>query len=64
MKRIVILAVLLFTCASLCSALEPVTDRIVVLVSIDGLAHYYMDDPKAEMPTIRQLAAEGGVRRR
>ena len=59
MKRIVILAVLLFTCASLCSALEPVTDRIVVLVSIDGLAHYYMDDPKAEMPTIRQLAAEG-----
>ncbi|MEQ1861622.1 MAG: ectonucleotide pyrophosphatase/phosphodiesterase [Chthoniobacteraceae bacterium] len=34
-------------------------DRIVVLISVDGLAHYYHDDPKCEMPTIRQLAAEG-----
>src|SRR3954447_5766036 len=34
-------------------------DRIVVLVSIDGLANFYMDDPSAEMPTIRKLAAEG-----
>ncbi|EDY19007.1 type I phosphodiesterase/nucleotide pyrophosphatase [Chthoniobacter flavus Ellin428] len=40
-------------------ALDPVADRIVVLISVDGLAHYYFDDPKAEMPTIRQLAAEG-----
>lgn len=31
----------------------------MVLISVDGLAHYYFDDPKAEMPTIRQLAAEG-----
>ena len=35
------------------------TDRIVVLVSVDGLAHYYFDDPRCEMPTIRRLAAEG-----
>ncbi len=34
-------------------------DRIVVLISVDGLAHYYFDDPKCEMPTIRQLATEG-----
>ena len=34
-------------------------DRIVVLMSIDGLANFYMDDPAAEMPTIRKLAAEG-----
>ena len=34
-------------------------DRIVVLISLDGLAAYYLDDPKAEMPTIRRLAAEG-----
>ncbi len=40
-------------------ALEPASDRIVVLISVDGLAHYYFDDPKAEMSTIRQLAAEG-----
>ena len=40
-------------------ALDPPSDRIVVLLSVDGLAHYYFDDPKAEMPNIRQLAAEG-----
>ncbi|HEX5472267.1 MAG TPA: ectonucleotide pyrophosphatase/phosphodiesterase [Lacipirellulaceae bacterium] len=34
-------------------------DRIVVMISVDGLANFYMDDPKAPMPTIRQLAAEG-----
>jgi len=41
------------------SALEPASDRIVVMISVDGLAHFYFDDAKAEMPTIRQLAAEG-----
>jgi predicted AlkP superfamily pyrophosphatase or phosphodiesterase len=40
------------------SALKP-SDRIVVMISVDGLAADYMDDPKAEMPTIRALAAEG-----
>src|SRR4051794_25277846 len=34
-------------------------DRIVVMISIDGLANFYMDDSAAEMPTIRKLAAEG-----
>jgi len=34
-------------------------DRIVVLMSIDGLANFYMDDPSAEMPTIHKLADEG-----
>jgi len=38
---------------------EPRADRTVILVSVDGLAHYYFDDPKAHMPTIRELAAEG-----
>src|SRR5436190_4508135 len=36
-----------------------ISDRIVVMISVDGLAGYYLDDPKAEMPTIRALAAEG-----
>lgn len=40
-------------------ALQPAAERTVVLVSLDGLAHYYLDDPKAEMPTIRQLVKEG-----
>ncbi len=35
------------------------SDRIVVMISIDGLAAYYLDDPKADMPTLRKLAAEG-----
>ena len=33
--------------------------RIVVMISVDGLAAYYLDDPKAEMPTMRALAAAG-----
>lgn len=36
---------LLAVCASFCFASEPVGDRIVVLISVDGLTHYYMDDP-------------------
>ena len=54
---LVLLAALAFSAGAF--ALEPASDRIVVLISVDGLAHYYLDDPKAEMPTIRQLAAEG-----
>lgn len=33
--------------------------RHVVLVSIDGLAATYLDDPRANLPTLRNLAAEG-----
>src|SRR6478672_2450212 len=35
------------------------TNRIVVLVSLDGLANFYFDDPKAEMPNLRALAQQG-----
>jgi predicted AlkP superfamily pyrophosphatase or phosphodiesterase len=34
-------------------------DRIVVLVSLDGLAGFYIDDPHAELPNLRALAAAG-----
>lgn len=37
----------------------PAKDRIVVMISVDGLAAFYMDDPNAKMPTIRALAAGG-----
>lgn len=37
------------------------SDRVVVMISVDGLAGFYFDDPNAEMPTIRALAA-GGAR--
>jgi predicted AlkP superfamily pyrophosphatase or phosphodiesterase len=32
---------------------------IVVMISVDGLAAHYIDDPKAEMPTLRALASDG-----
>jgi predicted AlkP superfamily pyrophosphatase or phosphodiesterase len=34
-------------------------ERVVVMISVDGLAAYYIDDPKADMPNLRRLAAEG-----
>jgi predicted AlkP superfamily pyrophosphatase or phosphodiesterase len=33
--------------------------RIVVMISLDGLAGYYIDDPQAEMTTLNELAAAG-----
>ena len=35
------------------------SDHIVVMISVDGLAAHYFDDPKAEMPNIRALATAG-----
>ncbi len=39
--------------------LPPMDDRIVVLLSIDGLAAYYIDDPKSDIPNLRALVAAG-----
>ena len=36
-------------------------DRHVVIISIDGLAAYLLDDPKAPLPNIRRLAKAGAV---
>ncbi|GIW94518.1 MAG: alkaline phosphatase family protein [Pirellulaceae bacterium] len=38
---------------------EPQKDRCVILVSVDGLAGFYLDDPVAHMPTLRRMAVEG-----
>ena len=35
------------------------TNDHVVLITIDGLAAYYLSDPQAPLPTLRKLAAEG-----
>jgi predicted AlkP superfamily pyrophosphatase or phosphodiesterase len=40
-------------------AAPPDKDRAVVVISVDGLAAFYFDDPRAEMPTIRALGEEG-----
>lgn len=60
MKKL--LAIFLLFLRAICAArasAEPASDRIVVMISVDGLAHYYFDDPKADMPNIRALATEG-----
>lgn len=41
------------------SRAAPTPARHVVLVSIDGLAASYLNDPRAELPTLRRLIKEG-----
>jgi predicted AlkP superfamily pyrophosphatase or phosphodiesterase len=64
-----VLALLLFVIAAFTLAVpSPAAsadaERHVILVSIDGLADYYFDDPRAHMPTIRGLAARGARAKR
>jgi len=33
----------------------------VILISIDGLAHFYWNDPAARTPVLRGLAERGAV---
>lgn len=49
----------LTTLAAACPAAEPNSNRCVILVSVDGLAGFYLDDPLAELPTLRRLAEQG-----
>src|SRR5579871_1431073 len=44
------------------AAPPPLPDRAVVVISIDGLAAFYLTDPRAEMPTIHELAGAGATR--
>lgn len=46
-------------CSATLQGAERRQDRCVVLISVDGLADFYFDDPRAEMPTIRELARTG-----
>jgi predicted AlkP superfamily pyrophosphatase or phosphodiesterase len=60
----VVLQLYFIGCMSGAASASPPTavadrDQIVVMISIDGLANFYMNDPKAQMPTIHRLAAEG-----
>lgn len=59
LRLVVVLLAILASLSNLLAADGPRPDRTVILVSIDGLANFYLDDPRAEMPTIRQLAREG-----
>ena len=57
-SALVLLAVLTISSAQ---AQDARRTNHLVLVSIDGLAASYLDDPKADLPTLRKLAAEGAV---
>src|SRR4051812_12162931 len=41
------------------AAAQAQKDHCVILISLDGLAGFYLDDPKSELPTLRKLADEG-----
>ncbi|HET6325570.1 MAG TPA: ectonucleotide pyrophosphatase/phosphodiesterase [Planctomycetaceae bacterium] len=59
-SRVILLATaLLFFVPRSNQAAAADQSRAVILISVDGLASFYLDDPRAEMPTIRALAAAG-----
>lgn len=54
--------VLLASCASPSSPMELTPkDRLVVLISVDGLPADSFQNPRLDMPTMRRLAAEGAT---
>jgi predicted AlkP superfamily pyrophosphatase or phosphodiesterase len=50
------LALVALLAATACAA-----ERHVVLISVDGLAAFYLNDPKAPIPTLRKLMAQGAT---
>ncbi len=40
------------------------SNRMAVLISVDGLASDYLEDPQVDLPTLRQLARQGASARR
>ena len=57
--RWAILAILLTTSGG--GIARASTNQHVILITIDGLAAFYLSDPQASLPTLRKLAAEGAV---
>lgn len=58
MRNLVWVAVLLLSCGS---AAVAAGERHVIILTLDGFPAYLLNDPKAPIPTIRKLAAEGAV---
>ncbi len=65
MNRLSILRLLRAFClcaaVMLASVANGSTNHHVVLITIDGLAAFYLDDPTAPLPTLRKLAREGAT---
>lgn len=57
----VAVTVVSYSCCSPQAARAASPSKHVVVVSLDGLAAYLVDDPKAPLPTIRKLAKEGCI---
>src|SRR5262245_52586338 len=55
--RFILLCVLVL--ASYIPVAKAADDNIVVMISVDGLANFYLDDPKCETPTMHMLAEQG-----
>jgi predicted AlkP superfamily pyrophosphatase or phosphodiesterase len=55
-----LLALLLFDCTSAIAA-EPAKSPHVILISVDGLAGFYLQESVAALPTLRRLAAQGAL---
>jgi predicted AlkP superfamily pyrophosphatase or phosphodiesterase len=48
-------------CAQLAPAQIPPAERTIIVMSIDGLPAYALQDPKYPMPTLRRLISEGAA---
>jgi len=62
MIRFARVVALLLVCWCLSAPTAPAesrSDQCVILVSVDGLADFYLDDSRADMPSLRRLAREG-----
>lgn len=55
----ILVCLLLFNMNLVAEAAEAHDDRCVILVSVDGLANFYLDDPLADMPFLKNLAKNG-----
>ncbi len=55
-RFLVVPAVVVSVCSS---SAEPRKDRCVILASVDGLANFYLDEPRSDVPAMRGLAAAG-----
>jgi predicted AlkP superfamily pyrophosphatase or phosphodiesterase len=54
-RRLLLVALALFAAVRVTAA----PAEHVILVSIDGWAHHYFEDPRCHMPAVKKLAAEG-----
>lgn len=58
-RLLFIFVALVFALGNRPAEAEPRQDRCVIMVTIDGLANFHIDDPKSDVPVMRKLAAEG-----